>query len=156
LIDLQKIPQHFTLLNSLRCKLHRLTVSLGDTLDLVLLLDGVTVGGAAGSIDDFVGQALGDGLDVAEGGLAGALRHEVQGLVHAAEGGHVHGLSAHHAGRADAGGVLSGSGVDDGVHQHLQCRAAGEGGAKHQDQTQQRLHTNVFTPQDQNRQACTW
>eukprot|EP00916_Digyalum_oweni_P003333 GHVL01005985.1.p2 GENE.GHVL01005985.1~~GHVL01005985.1.p2 ORF type:complete len:120 (+),score=10.47 GHVL01005985.1:1328-1687(+) len=100
--------------------MHRLTVSLGDTLDLILLLDGVTVGGATGSIDDLISEALGDGLDVAERRFARTLGHEVKGLVHAAEGGNVHSLSANNTGRTDAGGVLSGAGVDDGINQHLQ------------------------------------
>ena len=46
-----------------------LSVGLGDTLELVLLLDGVAVGGSLGGIDQLIGQALGDGLDVPEGGL---------------------------------------------------------------------------------------
>ena len=34
--------------------------------------DGVAVGAALGRVDELVGQAHGDQLDVAEGGLAGA------------------------------------------------------------------------------------
>ena len=49
-----------------------LTVGLGDTLQLILLLDGVRVGGSLGGVDELVGQALSDGLDVTEGGLAGS------------------------------------------------------------------------------------
>ena len=48
----------------------RLTVALGHALQLVLLLDGVAVGRALGGVDQLVGQALRDGLDVSEGGLA--------------------------------------------------------------------------------------
>ena len=40
-------------------------------------------------------------------------------LVDAAEGGHVHRLPPHDAGRAHAGRVLARAGVDDGVHHHL-------------------------------------
>ena len=43
-----------------------LPVSLGHTLDLILLLDGVGVGRSTGGVDDLIGKALGDGLDVAE------------------------------------------------------------------------------------------
>lgn len=43
-----------------------LPVCLSYTLDLVLLLDGVRVGRAAGGVDDLVGEALRNGLDVAE------------------------------------------------------------------------------------------
>lgn len=92
-----------------------LPVGLGDTLELVLLLDGVRVAGALGGVDELLGQALGDGLDVAEGGLAGAGGQQGDGLVDAAEGRHIDGLATDGAGGADTGGVLAGSAVDDGV-----------------------------------------
>mmetsp|Transcript_1753 Transcript_1753/g.6310 ORF Transcript_1753/g.6310 Transcript_1753/m.6310 type:complete len:299 (-) Transcript_1753:325-1221(-) len=57
-----------------------LTVRLRDTLDLVLLLDGVRVRGPLGSVDELIGEALGDGLDVTEGSLAGAGGDQVDGL----------------------------------------------------------------------------
>ena len=46
-----------------------LSVGLGDTLELVLLLDGVAVGGSLGGIDQLVSETLGNGLDVAESSL---------------------------------------------------------------------------------------
>lgn len=92
-----------------------LPVGLGDTLELVLLLDGVRVAGALGGVDQLLSQALGDGLDVAEGGLAGAGGQQGDGLVDAAEGRHIDGLATDGAGGADTGGVLAGSAVDDGV-----------------------------------------
>ena len=49
-----------------------LTVRLGDTLELVLLLDGVAVAGSLGGVDQLIGQALCDGLDVPERGLTGS------------------------------------------------------------------------------------
>ena len=76
-----------------------LSVGLGNTLELVLLLDGVRVGGAlrptrltntvtkictstanVGSVDELIGKALRDGLDVAEGSLARSLSQEGNGL----------------------------------------------------------------------------
>ena len=48
-----------------------LPVGLGDTLELVLLFDGVRVRRALGGVDELVGEALGDRLDVAERRLAG-------------------------------------------------------------------------------------
>merc|ERR1740123_2649743 len=86
-------------------------VGLGDALDLVLLLDGVAVGGLLGGVHDLVRQTLGDGLDVAEGAVPGAGGDEVDGLVHAAQRRHVHGLAPHDAGGADARGVLPGAAV---------------------------------------------
>lgn len=49
----------------------KLSVRLGDTLKLVLLLNGVRVGRALGGVDKLVGETLGDGLGVVEGGLSG-------------------------------------------------------------------------------------
>ena len=50
----------------MQVKNEHLTVGLGYALDLVLLLNSIAVGGATSSIDDLVGEALGDCLDVAE------------------------------------------------------------------------------------------
>mmetsp|Transcript_2134 Transcript_2134/g.5409 ORF Transcript_2134/g.5409 Transcript_2134/m.5409 type:complete len:251 (-) Transcript_2134:49-801(-) len=96
-----------------------LTVGLGHALNLVLLLDGVAVGGALGGVHQLISQALSNGLDVAEGGLARAGGQQPDGLVHAAQGGDINGLAAHHTGGADAGGILTWPAVDDGVNQHL-------------------------------------
>ena len=73
---------------------NRLTVGLGNALKLVLLLNGVRVAASLGGVDQFVGQALGNGLDVPEGGLAGAVAQEPDGLVDATERGDVDGLTA--------------------------------------------------------------
>lgn len=111
--------------------LPNLTVSLGNALDLVLLLDSVRVRAPLGGVDELISlrdrnmrmqkvvaasplsvpcrhdirsmrtnaiaerpahQALGDGLDVTEGGLAGASGNEEDGLVHAAERRNIHSL----------------------------------------------------------------
>lgn len=47
-----------------------LSVRLGDTLDLVLLLDGIAVGRVLGGVDELISKALSDGLDVAESRLS--------------------------------------------------------------------------------------
>jgi len=57
-----------------------LSVRFGDTLEFVLLLDGVAVRAALGGVDQLVGQALGDGLDVTEGGLTGSSAQQPDGL----------------------------------------------------------------------------
>ena len=71
---------------SLALRRNRLTVGLGHTLDLVLLLDGVRVGGSLGGVDELVGKALREGLDVPEGGLTSAGGEQPDGLVDAPEG----------------------------------------------------------------------
>ena len=54
------------------------------------------------------------------------LRDQVKSLVHTAEGGHIHSLSAHDASTADAGRVLTGASADDSVNQHLDRVLVGE------------------------------
>ena len=103
-----------------------LTVGLGDALEFVLLLDGVRVGRALGSVDELVGEALRDGLDVAERGGARARGQEEDGLVDAAERRDIDGLAADGTGAADTGGVLTGARVDDGVDEDLDRVLAGE------------------------------
>ena len=104
----------------------RLAVSLGHTLELILLLDGVGVGGALRRVDELIRQALGDGLHVAESSLARAGGDEVDGLVDAAEGGDVDSLAANHTRGTDTGGVLTGARVDDGVDDDLNGVLVGE------------------------------
>jgi len=96
-----------------------LPVALRHTLQLVLLLDGVRVAATLGSVDELFSQALSDALDVAERGLAGTDGEEGNGLVDAAEGRHIDGLTTDGTGRSDTGGVFAGSTVDDGVHGDL-------------------------------------
>ena len=103
-----------------------LTVGLGDALNLVLLLDGVRVGRALGRVDQLVGQALGDRLDVAERRLARARRQQVDRLVDAPERRDVDGLPAHDAGRADPRRVLPRAAVDDRVDEHLHRVGVGQ------------------------------
>jgi len=96
-----------------------LTVGLGHTLDLVLLLDGVGVGGTLGSVLELLSEALGDGLDVAEGRITGTSGEQVNGRVHTTQGGDINGLTTHNTSRADAARVLTGTRVDDSVDNHL-------------------------------------
>ena len=99
---------------------NRLSVGLGDTLELVLLLDGVRVGGALGGVDQLLGETLGNGLDVAESGLTGTDSQEGDGLVDAAEGRDIDGLATDGTGGTDTGGVFTGTAVDDGVNGDLE------------------------------------
>lgn len=85
--------------------------------NVLLLLDGVRVRRSLGSVDDLVGEALGDRLDVAEGRLADTDGDERDSLVNATEGGDIDGLATDGSLGSNASGVLTGSGVDDGVHE---------------------------------------
>ena len=70
--------------------------------------------------------ALGDRLDVAERRLANTDGDERDGLVDAAEGRDVDGLTADGALRADPGRVLARAGVDDRVDENLDRVLVGE------------------------------
>ena len=72
-------------LNPPQASLLYLSVGLSDTLQLVLLLDGVAVAAALGSVDQLFSQALSNALDVSEGGFAGTNGEEGDGLVDPAE-----------------------------------------------------------------------
>lgn len=49
----------------------QLSVRLGDSLKLILLLDGVRVGRSLGGVDKLIGKTLGDRLGVVESGFTG-------------------------------------------------------------------------------------
>lgn len=85
-------------------------------------LDGVRVGRPLGGVDELVGEALGDGLDVVERRLAGADGDEGDGLVDTAKGGDVDGLATDGSLGTDTGGVFTRAGVDDGVDKNLEER----------------------------------
>lgn len=99
--------------------LHLLSVALGHTLQLVLLLDSVRVAGTLGGVDQLLSKALSNRLDVAEGGLAGTSGEEGDGLVDSAEGRNINGLSSDGTGGADSGRVFTGTAVDNGVNSDL-------------------------------------
>merc|ERR1711918_102579 len=104
----------------------RLPVGLGDTLNLVLLLDGVAVGGALGGVDELLGEALSDGLDVAESSFASTGGEEPDGHVDTAQRRHVNSLATDHTGGTDAAGILAGTRVDHGIYDHLDRVLASE------------------------------
>lgn len=94
---------------------NRLTVRFGHALQLVLLLDGIRVAASLRSVDQLFSQALGNALDIAEGGLAGTDGEESDGLVDAAKRGHIDGLATDGTGGTDTGAVFARTAVDDGI-----------------------------------------
>lgn len=96
-----------------------LSVGLGNTLQLILLLDGVGVGGSLGGVDKLLSEALSNGLDVAESGLTGTDGKESDGLVDTAEWGDIDGLATDGSGRSNASRILTWSAVDNGVNANL-------------------------------------
>lgn len=96
-----------------------LPVGLGNTLEFILLLDGVAVAATLGSVDQLFCQALSDRLDVAEGGLAGSDGEEGNGLVDTAEGRDIDGLTTDSSRASNTGRVFARTAVDNGVHGDL-------------------------------------
>ena len=84
-----------------------LTVRLGDSFQLILLLDSIRGGGTLGSVDQFFGQSFGDGLDVSEGGFSGTDGQQGDGLVDSSQWRDIDGLSSGSTTTTDSGGVFS-------------------------------------------------
>ena len=80
-----------------------LPITLRYPLQLILLLDSVRVRAPLGRIDQFLRQTLGNALDVAEAGLARADGQQGDGLIHAAQRRHVHGLAPYGASASNPG-----------------------------------------------------
>lgn len=104
------------------------SVTLGNSLDLVLLSNAVGVGltDTLGSGNDLISKSLAHGLVVSEAGLSRSLAHEVDGLVDSSEWRDINGLSLDGTSRSNSGGVLSGSSLDDGIEKNLEWVVPGE------------------------------
>lgn len=105
------------------------SVTLGNSLDLILLLDGEGVGTGTdtlGGSDDLVGEALSESLVGSERALSGALADQVDGLVDSSQRRDIDSLSADGTAGTDSGGVLTGTAVLDGVEEDLERVLAGE------------------------------
>ena len=96
-----------------------LSVGLGNTLQLILLLDSITVGAALGRVDQLVTEALSDRLDVPEGGFSGASAEEPDCLVDPPQGRDINCLPSDCAGATNSGAVFPGTRVDDRIDHHL-------------------------------------
>ena len=103
-----------------------LTIGLGNTLSLVLLLDGIRVRRALRRVHDLIGQALSNRLDVAERGLARAGGEQIDGMVDTAQRRAVARLPPHRTAAAHARRVLAGTAVDHRFHVHLHRVLLGE------------------------------
>ena len=71
-------------------------------------------------VHELVSKALGNALDVSEGGVTRTSADEPDGGVDATQRRHIASLTAHGTGTADTGGVLTSTRVGDSVHEHLE------------------------------------
>jgi len=99
--------------------MHLLPVALGNTFQLVLLLNGIRIAASLGSINQLFGQALGNAFDVTERSFAGTDGEQSNGLVDTAERRHVDGLTTDGTGGTDTCAIFAGSAVDNGVDGNL-------------------------------------
>ncbi len=96
-----------------------LSVGLGDSLNLILLLDGERVGGFLGAVHDFVGQALSTRLDVSEGAVSSTLSDQRESLIDSSKRRDIDSLSSDNTTRSDTGGIFASTSVLDGVNKDL-------------------------------------
>ena len=92
-----------------------LPIALGYTLQLILLLDSITVRASFCSVDQLFSQALGNAFDVPERGFTGTNCEESDSLVDAAEGRYIDGLSSYGTSRSNTGAVLAWAAVNNSV-----------------------------------------
>ena len=103
-----------------------LTVRLGNTLQLIFLLDGVGSGGTLSSVDQLLGQTLSNGLDVSERSLTSTNGQESNSLVDSSQWGDINSLSSDGTGRTNSGGIFSWTGVDNSINENLQWVLVGQ------------------------------
>lgn len=97
-----------------------LSVRLGNSLQLILLLDGIRVGRSLSSVDEFLSQALSNGLDVSERSLSSTNGQQSNSLVDSSQRRDIDSLSSNGTRRTDSSGVFSGTSVDNSVNENLQ------------------------------------
>ena len=96
-----------------------LSVGLGDSLNLVLLLDGERVGGFLGAVHDLISQALSTRLDVSEGTVSSTLSDQRKSLIDSSERRDIDSLSSDDTARSDTSGVFASTTVLNGVNEDL-------------------------------------
>mmetsp|Transcript_26974 Transcript_26974/g.41362 ORF Transcript_26974/g.41362 Transcript_26974/m.41362 type:complete len:251 (+) Transcript_26974:455-1207(+) len=101
------------------CVFAFLTIRFRDTFDFILFLDCIRVGTSSCSINQFFRQTFSSRLEVTKGRFSRTGRQEIERIIDAAKGTHVHGLATHHTGASHARGIFARSGIDNGVHHHL-------------------------------------
>jgi len=97
----------------------RLSVTLGDSLQFVFLLDSITVRRLFRSVDQLISQALSNGFDVSESSLSCPSGKQVDGLVHTTERRHIDSLSTDSSLRSDASRVFTWTRINDSRNKDL-------------------------------------
>jgi len=96
-----------------------LTVGLGNTLSLILLLDGIRVAGTLSSVHELISKTLSDGLNVAESRVTDTLSEEVKRLIDTTKRRNINSLTLDGTSTANTSGILTDAGVDDSINKNL-------------------------------------
>lgn len=104
------------------------SVTLGNSLDLILLLDGVwvTLSDTLGSGNELIGEGLANALMASEGSFSGSFADQIDGLVDSSHWRDIDSLSSDSTSRTNSSRVLSGTTLDDSLKQDFQWVWAGE------------------------------
>jgi len=96
------------------------TVTLSNSLDLVLLPDGIWVrSGTLCRVYDFISKSLLDALQWAERGLFSTEMNQVNSLVDSAQGGDIDGLSAYDTTWTNTGWIFTSASVHNCIDKYL-------------------------------------
>ena len=112
------MPRCNPFLNSPSQAIH-LPITLSHPLQLILLLDSITITAPLSCINQLLRQALCHTLNVSEGRLSRTDCQQCDRLVYTSERGDIDGLTTHGSSATDTGGVFAGTAVDDGVDGNL-------------------------------------
>jgi hypothetical protein len=96
-----------------------LPIALGDTFQLVLLLDGVGVAASLGSVDQLFGETFSNALDVSERSFTCTNGEKGNSLVDTTERRDIDGLSSDGTSASNSGAVFSRTTVDNGIYGDL-------------------------------------
>ena len=98
-------------------KSKRSSVTFGNSLDLVLLFDGVGVSltNTLGGSNDFISKNLAHGFVGSEAGVSGSFAHKVDSLVDSSKWRNINSLSSNGTTGTNSGGILSGSSLNDSL-----------------------------------------
>mmetsp|Transcript_20047 Transcript_20047/g.30346 ORF Transcript_20047/g.30346 Transcript_20047/m.30346 type:complete len:254 (+) Transcript_20047:232-993(+) len=96
-----------------------LTVTLGNALNLILLLDSIRVRRSTCSVDQLLSQALSHGLQVSETSLSCSSGNQVESVVYSPERRHINSLSPYYSSSSNTSGIFPGTRINNGIHNNL-------------------------------------
>ena len=104
------------------------TITLGNSLNFVLLLNGERVGlsDTLGGGDDFISEGLTHALEGSESWVSGTFAEEVDSLIDSSHWGNINSLSSDGTTWTNSGRVFSGTTLDDGLEQDLEWVLTGQ------------------------------